>query len=443
MILLIHKSNTYCFCVRRLLDGFPNSRTCLLHQKLQMINICVDRRKRRDEVAKFSNEDQSSESEDEFYECDAEGNEGGSGSKKTYLPWNKPVGRLGKFCNMKLIETGDPLYVPITQEPVPKTEDQLEQDAEVMLKLGTDAQASEMRANIMSASLLSDMESFKAANPDGIFDDFIKWYSPRDWIEEENENGENKSHLSTRMLIPDNMWVKIWVSAKPVPAKRQRRLFDDTTEAEKILHFLESRSIAQIVDLLLPSLTHAVLSKVAGECENRPELPQLKPSFDRLLTSAMKFTRERVESEKYTTISEYIYAIELAIAQSKSLRLKFNVDNTNSADDDMIKFLSEVLSGEEANLPGAARGPIGSHVVQMYKESFEVERDLDLPSAKVSKFTSRTNRFLFESQKDFVLRVMARRPSSTSASTLQMMRVIIKNDEFRVLGAFAEDVIFS
>lgn len=28
------------------------------------------------------------------------------------------------------------LYVPVTQEPVPKTEDQLEDDAEVMLKLG-------------------------------------------------------------------------------------------------------------------------------------------------------------------------------------------------------------------------------------------------------------------------------------------------------------------
>ena len=74
------------------------------------------------------------------------------------------------------------LYVPITQEPVPKTEDDIEDDAEVMLALGPD---SELRQQILSASLLSDMESFKAANPHGLIEDFIRWYSPRDWIPED------------------------------------------------------------------------------------------------------------------------------------------------------------------------------------------------------------------------------------------------------------------
>lgn len=35
-----------------------------------------------------------------------------------------------------LVDSDEHLYVPVTQEPVPKTEDQLEDDAEVMLKLG-------------------------------------------------------------------------------------------------------------------------------------------------------------------------------------------------------------------------------------------------------------------------------------------------------------------
>lgn len=61
----------------------------------------------------------------------------------------------------RLIQTGDSLYLPITQDPVPKTEDQLEEDAQVMMQLGTSKHASEMRARLMSASLLSDMESFK------------------------------------------------------------------------------------------------------------------------------------------------------------------------------------------------------------------------------------------------------------------------------------------
>ena len=41
--------------------------------------------------------------------------------------------------------------------------------------------------------------------------------------------------LSQRMQIPGNMWLEVWQNAKPVPARRQRRLFDDTKEAEKVL----------------------------------------------------------------------------------------------------------------------------------------------------------------------------------------------------------------
>lgn len=78
-----------------------------------------------------------------------------------YLLWNRPTGRLAKHPTLRLLKSGDPLYLPITQDPVPKTEDQLEEDAEVMMQLGTDKNASEMRARLMSASLLSDMESFK------------------------------------------------------------------------------------------------------------------------------------------------------------------------------------------------------------------------------------------------------------------------------------------
>ena len=42
------------------------------------------------------------------------------------------------------------------------------------------------------------------------------------------------AQLSPRMQIPGNMWVEVWQSAKPIPARRQRRLFDETKEAEKV-----------------------------------------------------------------------------------------------------------------------------------------------------------------------------------------------------------------
>ena len=40
------------------------------------------------------------------------------------------------------------------------------------------------------------------------------------------------------MQIPGNMWVEVWQSAKPIPARRQRRLFDDTKEAEKVRYLI-------------------------------------------------------------------------------------------------------------------------------------------------------------------------------------------------------------
>lgn len=50
-----------------------------------------------------------------------------------------------------------------------------------MMQLGTDEAGAEIRAKMQSASLLSDMESFKAANPGCVLADFVRWHSPRDW----------------------------------------------------------------------------------------------------------------------------------------------------------------------------------------------------------------------------------------------------------------------
>lgn len=36
------------------------------------------------------------------------------------------------------------------------------------------------------------------------------------------------------MLVPGNMWQEVWESAKPIPAHRQKRLFNDTKEAERV-----------------------------------------------------------------------------------------------------------------------------------------------------------------------------------------------------------------
>ena len=78
------------------------------------------------------------------------------------------------------------------------TEDQVMEQAEVMIQLGDDAEGSELRAKMQSASLLSDMESFKAANPGAILGDFVRWHSPRDWIDA--EDGSSKVKLEINFL---------------------------------------------------------------------------------------------------------------------------------------------------------------------------------------------------------------------------------------------------
>ncbi len=101
------------------------------------------------------------------------------------------------------------------------TEDQLAEQAEVMMQLGADSEGSEIRlifyrvkhrffsvfcdsafcpshhrAKMQSASLLSDMESFKAANPGAVLGDFVRWHSPRDW---EEGDGEGQVRVFTQV----------------------------------------------------------------------------------------------------------------------------------------------------------------------------------------------------------------------------------------------------
>ena len=85
---------------------------------------------------------------------------------------------------------------------------------------------------------------FQAANPECVLEDFVRWYSPRDWVEigeevvldaDTNEEKTVKKYgLSTRMNITGNVWIETWNNANPVPVRRQKRLFDDTKEAENV-----------------------------------------------------------------------------------------------------------------------------------------------------------------------------------------------------------------
>lgn len=93
------------------------------------------------------------------------------------------------------------------------TEDMVKQQAEVFESLGTSDDAAKIRAQLQSAHLLSDMQAFKAANPKAVFNDFVRWHSPKDWITEGTDDG--KPQLSARMAEAGNLWLELWQVSNP------------------------------------------------------------------------------------------------------------------------------------------------------------------------------------------------------------------------------------
>ncbi|XP_058804801.1 rab3 GTPase-activating protein catalytic subunit [Phymastichus coffea] len=425
--------------------GFPDCvRTCLLHQKLQMINCCIARKRAREDCEKKEQrldvaESSGDSEEDEFFECLNE-----ESRSEQQLPWNRPLGRLAKHPSLRLVRTGEALYLPVTQDPVPKTEDQLEEDAQVMMQLGTDKTGSEMRARLMSASLLSDMESFKAANPSAQLEDFIRWYSPRDWIEEEglDEWGQPAGRLSQRMLIANNPWSSTWESAQPVPAHRQKRLFDDTREAEKALHYLASRRIGQVSQLLLPVLAHAALATLREQkVEAMPNLLDVVQSIHNRLQYATKPISQKLQV--YEEITRDIEILETLIAQVKSLQLKLApAGESHSHDEEFTSFLVQLMRSKEVSVPKASAGPLGNRITSMFFEAQKAAYLMTTGIAEADLSPDKIKPFSRPTSKEYILRGMSPRPTIASTQQPHRLYVSIDRDSIRMAGAFSEDITF-
>ncbi|XP_067843347.1 rab3 GTPase-activating protein catalytic subunit isoform X3 [Heptranchias perlo] len=504
------------YLVPGLAIGPPDLKCCLLHQKLQMLNCCIERKKARDDGRKQTSEnavggsvekrmsnstgkgtseysdnkefdkenkgessqqkswDSWSDSEDEFFEClsDTEelkesaqesqvkeettkGEKKDEGGKKEIQKW-RPEGRLHQHGKLTLLRTGDPLYIPVTQEPAPMTEDILEEQSEVLAKLGTSAEGAHLRARMQSACLLSDMESFKAANPGCSLEDFVRWYSPRDYIEEEftDEAGDKvlRGELSARMKIPGNMWVEAWETAKPIPARRQRRLFDDTREAEKVLHYLVGLKPADLTRHLLPCIMHAALLKVKEE-ESLEDIPSVRKIIQQIITHANKLLRySNPDIKKLEEIISQIIASEAIIARSRSLQAKFGIKKCEKEDEreELERFVSYLLEQPEVPVIGAGRGPTGSIIYKLFvnaQRAATLTPIDDEPGKPVSSEEHRSSsgavsEFPPPTGREIILRTTVPRPAPYSKSLPQRMYCVLLKDEFRLAGAFSSDTSF-
>ncbi|NXW50203.1 RB3GP protein, partial [Nyctiprogne leucopyga] len=484
------------YLIPGLANGPPDLRCCLLHQKLQMLNCCIERKKARDEGKRGSMSDRSpggtsgdagkggdrsgdnpdkekevgksweswSDSEEEFFEClsdteDLKGNGQENGKKGGAKEGNKepvnlkPEGRLHPHGKLTLLHPGEPLYIPITQvslsgQPVPVACLLSSSPMDVFICVDVTSMKNEGTNFILS--------SFQAANPGCCLEDFVRWYSPRDYIEEEvvDEKGNVviKGELSARMKIPSNMWVEAWETAKPVPARRQKRLFDDTREAEKVLHYLAVQKPADLARHLLPCIIHAAVLKVKEE-EALEDISSVKKIIKQIISHSSKVLRfPNPEDKKLEEIVAQIMSVEAIIARARSLKAKFGVEKCENEEEkeDLQRFVNCLLEQPEVSVIGAGRGPAGSIIHKLFVNAQRVSAVPPLDEELRRSGSSEERRLNVGAVSDFppptgrevILRTTVPRPAPYSKPLPQRMYSVLTKEDFRLAGAFSADTTF-
>ncbi|XP_021092638.1 rab3 GTPase-activating protein catalytic subunit isoform X4 [Heterocephalus glaber] len=347
------------------------------------------------------------------------------------------------------------------QEPAPMTEDLLEEQSEVLAKLGTSAEGAHLRARMQSACLLSDMESFKAANPGCLLEDFVRWYSPRDYIEEEVTDDKGnvvlKGELSARMKIPSNMWVEAWETAKPIPARRQRRLFDDTREAEKVLHYLAIQKPADLARHLLPCVIHAAVLKVKEE-ESLENISSVKKIIRQIISHSSKVLHfPNPEDKKLEEIIHQIISVEAIIARARSLKAKFGTEKCEQEEEreDLERFVSCLLEQPEVLVTGAGRGHAGKIIHKLFVNAQRLtessdeaaamappEEELKRTGCPEERRQNSLSDFPLPAGRELILRTTVSRPAPYSKALPQRMYSVLTKEDFRLAGAFSSDTSF-
>ncbi|KAK3151332.1 hypothetical protein QOZ80_3AG0244510 [Eleusine coracana subsp. coracana] len=204
--------------------------SCLIHQKLQMLAICIERKKSRNHEEVTGHKETS--------------------NAKAVQKSRK--GSAGVVPSMMLLNTFQEMHAPYTQDAPLMTEDMHEERLHAAEALG---KAIGLSGQLERDILSSDMSAFKAANPDAVFEDFIRWHSPGDWVREDKADGNSgwppKGKLSQRMSEHGNVWRKIWNDAPALPVSEQKSLLDPVREGEKVLHYLETLQPQQLLEQMV------------------------------------------------------------------------------------------------------------------------------------------------------------------------------------------------
>ncbi|KAJ6835674.1 rab3 GTPase-activating protein catalytic subunit isoform X1 [Iris pallida] len=263
--------------------------TCLVHQKLQMLAICIGKKKLLErelhsgseskvhapDDSKVSSPYSRNQSQDPIHEplvdkCvsslglngqrDTKENFKGFGMDPAYpsatadlQPINNVRKGSARALESKLLNSFQKMHAPYTQDAPLMTEDMHEERLRAVEAFGD---AFSFPGQLERDILSSDMSAFKAANPDAAFEDFIRWHSPSDWETDETEDRSGDKwppcgRLSQRMSEHGNSWRQIWNESPAVPSSEQKPLFDPIREGEKVLHYLETLRPHQLLEQMV------------------------------------------------------------------------------------------------------------------------------------------------------------------------------------------------
>ncbi|KAG5376267.1 hypothetical protein IGI04_040863 [Brassica rapa subsp. trilocularis] len=277
------------------IDGSIDLSTCLIHQKLHLLAICieknremneefldcigsddssdasvsveenhkVDKRRNRSSKADLQRKRDSSIAEDTSNQLRFERKAESKNSVNQIRTDAFRRGSAGPVGTMMLLKSDQPLHAPFTQDPPLMTEDMHEERLQAVEAFGDSLN---VPGQLEKDILLSDMSAFKAANPNAVFEDFIRWHSPGDWESSEPEAAEASAgsstegskdnwpphgRLSKRMSDQGNLWRKSWNDAPALQADDQKPLLDPNREGEKILHYLETVRPHQLLEQMV------------------------------------------------------------------------------------------------------------------------------------------------------------------------------------------------
>ncbi|OQV15204.1 Rab3 GTPase-activating protein catalytic subunit [Hypsibius exemplaris] len=445
--------------------GMPNHGSCLLNQKLQMLNCCIAKREAGRVAAAASNDalapvhskspvyydgvdadvtDDDDEEDDEFFDCvtDDSGSLPGEAQGPVAQKPLKPEGRKELLGTLTLLrDTGMPLYVPITQESAPMTEDMAQEHLERMVATDDDEDGRAARMRMQSVALVSDMSAFKAANPGCVFEDFVRWHSPRDW---EVDSAGGEGHLSERMSQAGSAWIEAWDSAEPKSVRKQKRLFDECVEAEKVLSYL-TLTIGGVFRHALPMLLQAGLTKLFDEMDATEISPPCEKgavlkSVSRLLSDTNFSWLEYEKLIKLVRLTEQIISTHRTL-ESVAKKTRDLPDR-----DGFRSFLRTMVEARQLTaIPGGARSPLGQCLAAIFDQRNQrsSSREGSPPIGTGMDEKGLKKRCLpAPSLKEFILRTVAPRPYQFSRPGVHRMYTSIRSGEVRIAGAFTEDLMY-